>query len=255
LLAAREFVLLIACSNVANLALARATFRQREIAVRVALGASPWRLGRQVLTENLIVALMGGAAGTLVAFWGTRILNDLIPYQALKRMHDFDLDVRVLGFTLLISLLSGVVSGVAPALRFARYKDPMKAAGRSSTAVRASRMAGLLVISEVALSVPLLCCAVLLIRSSTFLLGMPLGINPHDVLTMQVWLPRAKYSDAYQVTNFYREVLRRIQQLPGVESASAINFPPLAPNPPLSTLPSRVTLVLLPTKSSMYGAQ
>jgi putative ABC transport system permease protein len=228
LLAAGGFVLLIACSNVANLAVAQATFRKREIAVRAALGASPWRLGRQVLTENLILALMGGAAGTLVAFCGTRILNDVIPYQALKRMHDFDLDVRVLGFTLLISLLSGVVSGVAPALRLARPKDLLMAAERSSAGIRASRMAGLLVISEVALAVALLCCAVLLIRSSTFLLGMPRGINPHDVLTMQVWLPRAKYSDAFQVTNFYREVLRRIQQLPGVESASAINFPPLA---------------------------
>ena len=228
LLAAGGFVLLIACSNVANLALARATFRQREIAVRAALGASPWRLGRQVLTENLILALMGGAAGTLVAFCGIRILNDLIPYQALKRMHDFGLDARVLGLTLLIALLSGVVSGVAPALRFARLMDLMKEAGRSSTAVRASRMAGVAVISEVALAVALACCAVLLIRSSMLLLGMPRGLNPHDVLTMQVWLPRAKYSDAYQVTNFYREVLRRIQQLPGVESASVINFPPLA---------------------------
>jgi putative ABC transport system permease protein len=228
LLAAGGFVLLIACSNVANLALARATFRQREIAVRAALGASPWRLGRQVVTESLILALMGGAAGTLVAFCGIRILNELIPYQALKRMHTFDLDVRVLGFTLLISLLSGVVSGVAPALRSARLKDLQKVWARSSTGVRASRIAGLVVISEVALAVALLCCAVLLIRSSMFLLGMPRGINPHDVLTMQVWLPRAKYSNAYQVTNFYGEVLRRIQQLPGVESASAINFPPLA---------------------------
>jgi len=106
--------------------------------------------------------------------------------------------------------------------------DVMKAAGRSSTAVRVSRMAGVVVISEVALAVALSCCSVLLIRSSMLLLGMPRGLNPHNVLTMQIWLPRAKYSDAHQVTNFYEEVLRRIQQLPGVESASAINFPPLA---------------------------
>jgi putative ABC transport system permease protein len=105
----------------------------------------------------------------------------------------------------------------------------MKAAGRSSTdGLPAHRMAGLLVISEVALAVALLFCAVLLIRSSLFLQGMPRGLDPHNVLTMQVWLPRAKYSDAHQVTNFYREVLQRIEKLPGVESASAINFPPLA---------------------------
>jgi hypothetical protein len=143
-------------------------------------------------------------------------------------MHDFGFDARVLAFTLLAALLSGVVSGVAPALQFARLMDLMKAAGRSSTAVRASRMARVVVISEVALAVALSCCAGMLIRSSMLLLGMPRGINPHDVLTIRIWLPRAKYSDAYPVTNFYREVLRRIQQLAGVESASAINFPPLA---------------------------
>jgi len=229
LFSAVGFVLLIACSNVANLALARATFRQREMAVRVALGASPLRLVRQVLSENLLLVVLGASVGTLVAFCGIRILNELIPYQAVKRLHDFGIDARVLGFTLVISLLSGAVFGMAPALWFARLKDSMRAAGRSSTGgLRSPRVAGLLVISEVALAVALLCCALLLIRSSMFLQGMPRGINPHKVLTMQVWLPRAKYSDAHQVGNFYREVLQRIEQLPGVESASAINFPPLA---------------------------
>jgi putative ABC transport system permease protein len=229
LLGAVGFVLLIACANVANLVLARAMNRQREMAVRAAVGASPSRLLRQALTENLLLALLGGAAGTLVAFGGVRILNDLISYQAVNRLHDFGLDARVLGFTLVISLLSGVVSGMAPALQFARLKDPLKETGRSLTgSPRARRMAGLLVTAEVALAAALLCCAALLIRSASLLQGIPRGLNPHNVLTMQVWLPRAKYSDGHQVATFYRQILERIEKLPGVESASAINFPPLA---------------------------
>ena len=229
LLFAAGFVLLIACANVGNLALARAVARQREMAVRASLGASPWRLLRQVLTENLLLALLGGTAGAVVAFWGIRILNDLVPYQAVRRLHDFGLDTRVLGFTLVISLLSGVLCSIAPALRFARLKDLLKEAGRSSTVgLRTPRMASLLVISEVALAAALLCCAVLLIRSSLVLHGMPRGFNPDNVFTTQVWLPRAKYSNGHQVATFYRDVLQRIERLPGVESASAVNFPPLA---------------------------
>ena len=258
LLFAGGFVLLIACANVGNLALARAVARQGEMAVRASLGASPWRLLRQVLTENLLLALLGGAAGAVVAFWGIRILNDLVPYQAVRRLHDFGLDTRVLGFTLVISLLSGVLSSIAPALRFARLKDLLKEAGRSSTVgLRTPRMASLLVISEVALAAALLCCAVLLIRSSLVLHGMPRGFNPDNVLTTQVWLPRAKYSNGHQVATFYRDVLQRIEKLPGVESASAVNFPPLAiqyttvsftidghiPSPPNEELNARCSVI------------
>jgi len=258
LLFAAGFVLLIACANVGNLALARAVARQGEMAVRASLGASPWRLLRQVLTENLLLALLGGAAGAVVAFWGIRILNDLVPYQAVRRLHDFGLDTRVLGFTLVISLLSGVLSSIAPALRFARLKDLLKEAGRSSTVgLRTPRMASLLVISEVALAAALLCCAVLLIRSSLVLHGMPRGFNPDNVLTTQVWLPRAKYSNGHQVATFYRDVLQRIEKLPGVESASAVNFPPLAiqyttvsftidghiPSPPNEELNARCSVI------------
>jgi putative ABC transport system permease protein len=229
LLSAVGLVLLMACANVGNLALARAVARQKEMAVRAALGAGPWRLLRQVLIENLLLALLGGAVGALVAFWGIRILNDLVPYQAVRRLYDFGLDVRVLGFTLLISLMSGMLSGIAPALRFARLKDPLEGAGRSSAGgLRTHRTANLLVISEVALAVALLCSAVLLIRSSLLLHGMPRGFDPHNVLTTQVWLPRARYPDGRRVADFYHQVLGRIEKLPGVESASAVNFPPLA---------------------------
>jgi predicted permease len=146
-----------------------------------------------------------------------------------RRLHEFALDARVLGFTLVVSLLSGIISGVAPALRYSRFTHLETREGRSLThSARAARAGGLLVISEVALAVTLLCCAVLLIRSSMFLQGMPRGINPQNVLTMQVWLPRAKYSDPRKVSNFYHEVLQRIENLPGIESSSAINFPPLA---------------------------
>lgn len=229
LLGAAGFVLLIACSNVGNMSLARAVARQREMAVRAALGASPSRLLTQVLTENLLLALLGGAAGTLLAFWSVGILNNLVSYQAVRRMQDFGLDARVLGFALVISLLCGILSGIAPALQFARRKDLSKQIGTGPTGfLRTSRMANVLVISEVALAATLLCCAVLLMRSSLLLHGMPRGLNPHNVLTTQIWLPRAKYPDGRRVAGFYHEVLRRINTLPGVESASAINFPPLA---------------------------
>jgi putative ABC transport system permease protein len=222
-------VLLIACSNVANMALGRASFRQREMAVRRALGAGRTSLVMQALTEHLLLALFGGVAGILIAFLGIHVLNDVIPYQAVKRLHEFVIDTRVLGFTVIVSLLSAVVSGIAPALRFNTLGDFGQSGGRRSTEnQRALRLAGSLVVSEVALAVALSCCAVLLVRSSLLVQGMPRGINPDNVLTTQIWLPRAKYSQAHQVVNFYREVLQRMEKLSGVESASVINFPPLA---------------------------
>ena len=224
-------VLLISCANIANLMLARAAARQKEMAVRAALGASRARLLWQVLTEGLLLALVGGALGISLAAYGVRLLNGLIPDQAVNRLRDFELDWQVAGFALLISLLSGLISSLVPAVRAARQGvgEALKATGRSSTGTRQSRRAGgMLVISEVALAVALLSSAALLIRSSLLLQGMPRGLDPHNVLTMQIGLSSAKYPDGRRVANFYQEVLQRVERSPGVESASAVNFPPLA---------------------------
>jgi predicted permease len=225
------FVLLIACANLANLILARATVRGKEMAVRAALGAGRARLLRQVLAETLLLGLLGGATGILLAFWGIRVLNDAIPQQAVKRLYDFQLDVRVLGFTLVLSLLSSILFGLVPALRSAGSSlvPAFQESGRGWTGgVRVRRMSGWLMISEMALATALLGGAVLSIRSSLFLQTIPRGLNPAHVLTMQVWLPRTKYHNGRSVVAFFHEVLQRIHTLPEVESASAVNFPPLA---------------------------
>jgi putative ABC transport system permease protein len=230
LLAAVGLVLLIACANIANLLLARAAARQKEMAIRTALGARRLRLIRQLLTESLLLALLGGGAGLLLADWGTDLLNHLIPYTAVNRVGKFELDGRVLCFTLLITLLTGVVFGLAPALQSSKLDltESLKEGGGQTTGARGRRLLSALVISEVALAVLLLIGAGLLIRSSLRLQTMDRGLNLDHVLTMQIWLPRAKYAEGQQVASFYQQVLRRIEALPGVESVGAINFPPLA---------------------------
>jgi putative ABC transport system permease protein len=230
LLAAVGFVLLIACANIANLLLARATVRQKEMAIRTALGATRLRLVRQLLTESVLLAVLGGAAGLLLAYWSIDLLNHLIPYTAVNRVGRFELDGQVLRFTFLLTLVTGVVFGLAPALRSSRLDltESLKEGGSSTTGAHGRRLLGALVVSEIALAVLLLIGAGLLIRSSLRMQKMDRGLNPHHVLTMQVWLPRAKYAESHQVTSFYQQALRRIGSLPGVESASAINFPPLA---------------------------
>ena len=230
LLAAVGFVLLIACANAANLLLARTTVRQKEMAIRAALGASRLRLIRQLLTESLLMALLSGAAGLLLAHWGIDLLNGLIPYTAVNRADEFRLDVSVLGFNLMISLLTGVVFGLAPALRSSRLDltESLKGEGGSApSGARGGRLRNLLVISEITLAVVLLIGAGLMIRSVLRLHSVDRGLNTDKVLTMQVFLPRAKYPGGRQVASFYQRVLQRIQTLPGVESAGAITYPPL----------------------------
>lgn len=224
LLAAIGFVLLMACANVANLLLARATARQKEIAIRVALGASRLRLIRQLLTESLLLAGLGGAVGLLVAFQGTELLTAMNPLGDLHHMFQIGIDSHVLSFTLTVSLLTGLIFGVVPAWRAStpNLNESLKEGGGTSTGgVSRQRARQVLVVSEVALALLLLIGAGLMIKSFLRLWGVDPGFNPHNLLTMKVSLPTSKYRERRQIAAFYQEVLQRIKVLPGVKSVGA----------------------------------
>ena len=225
------FVLLIACANVANLMLARATGRQREIAVRTALGASRWRIVRQLLTESVIVALFGGAFGVLIGFWGIDALRAANPGDAAKFIsgwHQIGINPRVLLFTLGLSVLSGLVFGLAPALQMSKpnLNDSLKEGGRQ-TSGSSHRLRSSLVVFEVALSLMLLVGAGLLTRSFLSLLKTDPGFNPDHLLTMNLVLPSAKYKDDPARAAFYNDLILRVKTQPGVESAALVNYIPL----------------------------
>jgi len=230
LLAAVGFVLLIACANVANLLLARGTARQREFAIRGALGAGPLRLVRHLLTESVLTAILGGGLGLLFSFWALDLLRSISPGEGVGWIPHLDrirVDRSVLGFTLLVSLLTTVLFGLAPALQVSKAKlnESLKEGGRSYTeGLQGRRLRDLLVMSEVALALVLLVGAGLMVRSFLKLLQVNPGLDPQGVLTTQVWLPESKYPESRQVAAFYDQALRRIEVLPGVLSASAINF-------------------------------
>jgi predicted permease len=229
LLGAVGFVLLVACANVANLLLARAAVRQKEIATRVALGASRLRLVRQFLTESLLLSAVGGVVGLLLAVWGVRLLKAFIP-ENISQAAAITVDVKVLLFTLFISLLTGLVFGLAPATQATKFNlnETLKEGGRDSAAGnRGSRIRGALVISEVALSLVLLIGAGLLINSFMRLRKVDPGFRADHLLTMNVVLPQQKYPDEARRAAFYTELLRRVEALPGVKSAAVSSQIPL----------------------------
>jgi predicted permease len=222
------FMLLICCANVANLLLARAAGRKKEIATRMALGASRLRLVHQLFTESLLISMLSGTIGVLLALLGVRFLA--VSQFDIPRMQEISIDGRALLFTLVASVLTGVIFGLAPALRASNsdLNVSLKEGGRSGKESKAdSRTRGSLVISEIAFSLVLLAGAGLMIGSFVRLLDVRLGFDPENVLTMQLSLPQAQYSDQQQVTNFYRQLISRIDTLPGVKVAGFVNNLPM----------------------------
>jgi predicted permease len=237
LLGAVGFVLLIACANVANLLLARAASRSREMAVRTALGASRLRVMRQLLTESLLLALTGGVLGLLLAMWGTDLLVAASPVD-IPRLNSVGLDTGVVVFTTVVSILTGVLFGLAPALQVSKVElaESLKEGGRGSTeGASRSRLRSMLVVSEVALSLILLVGAGLLIKSFERVREVNPGFNAENVLTTTLSLSRTKYQTPEQRANFFREAERRVGETPGVEAVGLINILPLSGNNNSST--------------------
>jgi putative ABC transport system permease protein len=229
LVAAVVFVLLIACANVANLLLARAGSREKEIALRTALGANPARLARQLLTESVLLALVSGGLGLLLAMWSVSILQKFGPAN-LPRMSEIVVDWRVLAFTFGVSVLTGIVFGLAPAVASikADLNSILKTSGRGNTGGRGrAQFRNALVVSEVAFCVVLLTGAGLLIQSFVRLQSVNPGFRSDHVLTMQIALPEARYSE-WKVALFYKQLLERLQSLPGVEFAGTARNLPLS---------------------------
>ena len=228
LMAAVAFVLLIACANIANLLLSRATRRQREIAVRTALGAGRARIVRQMFTESALLAAGGGLLGILLANWCFTFLTHLIP-EDLSRMVSLTLDLRVLGFAVLISMVSSFLFGMAPALQVSKLdlNDVLKEGGRGSAGPRRRILRNLLVIGEVALSLMLLVGSGLLLESFARLRGLDPGFRSDHVLTARLEVPRTKYGDFHKRTEFFERVLERVRALPGVQVAGFTSALPL----------------------------
>jgi predicted permease len=228
LLGAVGFVLLIACANVANLLLARAAVREKEMAVRTAIGAGRWRIVRQLLTESLALSLVGGALGLLVAFWGLDALRALAPGN-IPRLQNVALDGRVLLFTSAVTMLTGVLFGLAPALRGSRVNlgETLKEGGRSLVGGGGQRLRSALVVSEVALSLVLLVGAGLLIRSFMRVQQVEPGFDAGGVVSMRLSVAGTPYQGE-RSGEFFRQLLERARSLPGVESAGAASIIPLA---------------------------
>jgi len=225
-------VLLIACANVGNLLLARATARQKEIVIRAALGAARGRLIRQLLTESLLIALMGGALGLLLALWGTELITSL-GKEFIPSLSRVEIELPVLAFTLAVSAGAGILFGLAPAIQLSRpnLNEGLKEGGRvAGGSAGQQRLRNGLIVAEVAMAVVLLVSAGLLIRSIIHLHRASPGFNTGNLLTMNVWLPLAKYPDAPKWVAFYDQIKERIQALPGVQSAGLTSVLPISHN-------------------------
>jgi predicted permease len=228
------FVLLIACANVANLLLSRSLARQKEIAVRAAIGASGGRIVRQLLTESLLLAVGGGSVGLVLSFWaleGIRVLGS----KSVPRLHEVAINADVLLFTLAVAILSGILFGLAPAVRLSRLDlhDNLKDTGRGASAVsalwgRGQNVRRVLAVSELALSVILLIGAGLLIRSFAHLQQVPPGFNSSNVLTLELIMTGRKYAEPTTVLETYRLLWQRLGQLPGVTAAGGVTALPLS---------------------------
>jgi putative ABC transport system permease protein len=230
LLAAVGFVLLIACVNVANLLLARAASRRREMAVRAAVGAARWRLAGQALTESVVLALLGGAAGLLVAYWGIELLRQITPRGVpVLGVDQVRLNPSVLTFTLLLSIVTGLVFGILPAWQLASQdvNESLKEGGRSAAGIR-KRLRMALVVSEIALASLLLVGAGLTLRSFQTVLRAEAGFTQDRLLTAFVSLPAARYRDDAQRVAAYDEIERRFASLPGVGAVGGTSHLPLS---------------------------
>jgi len=229
LVGAMLLVLLIACANLTTMLLARAASREREMAIRVALGAGPLHLLKQVLTESMLLALLGAVAGFLLAIWGVDLLKH-IGASTVPRLREVNLDLRVLAMTFSIAVATGILIGLVPGLACAKPEltESLKEGGRSSThGHRRNRLRSALIVTEVALALVLLTSAALLMKSFVQLQNASPGFNPHNVVTMEVSLPALRYPDDKAIVQFSDEAQRRIAALPGVEFAAVTTVLPL----------------------------
>src|SRR5437762_3578841 len=237
-LGAVSLVLLIACAHVANLMLARASSRERELAVRAALGAPRWRLVRQALVESVILALAGGAAGALLAGWGVHLLVRAAPPEV-PRLADIRLDLTVLAATALVSMAAGVLFGVPAALSrsdSAAIQDLPAATTRTTAGVPAARLRGALVIAQMSLAIVLLVGAGLLVRLLRQLIAVDPGFDPASISAVTITLPRATYADSLRRVAFYDRLLERVRNMPAVQSAGIISWLPMTPGNAVTAL-------------------
>ena len=230
LLGVVALVLLIACANVANLLLARATSRQKEMAIRTAMGASRWRIVRQLLTESILLAFAGGALGLLLASWGVKLIIAISP-NSIPRAREIGMDNRVLIFTITIAALTGILFGLVPALQASKpdLNETLKDAGRGSTG-RRHALRHSLVVAQVTITMMLLVGAGLMVRSFYRLQQVDPGFNADNLLTFAVALPTQKYKEEAQQINFFDQLTERLRRLPGVEAVGLSSGLPLGNN-------------------------